>query len=227
MRVFTRKGEMRNPARRSNGTDLAFDIHTQIGRQCIGAKVNHKLVPLSHLAQRRRFGTGDHHQARSSSPRMIGWAMKTAKARHKDWAEPGASRRRSSQWWVERPRGLRRLRQYAKRRWSYSIDMLIAHFRARSAMHLYHQVARGKHDPAKIEGNDPRWQAGAAQSRAQAEERSLEEVVAEHPRRGARRSAHRLRPVKIDYQTASVIPSPGTMSSDLLLLVGEGIASIA
>lgn len=46
--VFTPKGEMRTMPVGATALDFAFDIHTKIGERCIGAKVNHKLVPLSH-----------------------------------------------------------------------------------------------------------------------------------------------------------------------------------
>ncbi len=46
--VFTPKGEMRSLPVNSTALDFAFDIHSQVGAKCIGAKVNHKLVPLSH-----------------------------------------------------------------------------------------------------------------------------------------------------------------------------------
>lgn len=46
--VFTPKGEMRTLPANSTTLDFAFDIHTKVGEKCIGAKVNHKLVPLSH-----------------------------------------------------------------------------------------------------------------------------------------------------------------------------------
>ncbi len=46
--VFTPKGEMKTLPVRSTALDFAFDIHTRIGETCIGAKVNHKLVPLSY-----------------------------------------------------------------------------------------------------------------------------------------------------------------------------------
>lgn len=47
--VFTPKGQLRILPKGSTSLDFAFDIHTDIGAQCIGAKVNHKLVPLSHV----------------------------------------------------------------------------------------------------------------------------------------------------------------------------------
>lgn len=46
--VFTPKGEMRTLPVGATALDFAFEIHTQVGEKCLGAKVNHKLVPLSH-----------------------------------------------------------------------------------------------------------------------------------------------------------------------------------
>ena len=45
--AFTPKGELRILPNKATALDFAFDIHTQIGMECIGAKVNQKLVPLS------------------------------------------------------------------------------------------------------------------------------------------------------------------------------------
>ncbi len=49
--VFTPKGDIKTIPQGSTALDFAFEIHTDIGEQCIGAKVNHKLVPLSHTLQ--------------------------------------------------------------------------------------------------------------------------------------------------------------------------------
>lgn len=46
--VFTPKGQLKRLPAGSTALDFAFDVHTDIGMSCIGAKVNHKLVPLSH-----------------------------------------------------------------------------------------------------------------------------------------------------------------------------------
>ena len=54
--VFTPKGEIKTMPSGCTALDFAFQIHTFLGSHCIGAKVNHKLVPLSHKLQ-----SGDYH----------------------------------------------------------------------------------------------------------------------------------------------------------------------
>ena len=46
--TFTPKGEVFMMPKGSTALDFAFRIHTQVGSQCMGAKVNHKLVPISY-----------------------------------------------------------------------------------------------------------------------------------------------------------------------------------
>ena len=46
--VYTPKGDIKMLPTNSSALDFAFYIHTAIGSKCIGAKVNHKLVPISH-----------------------------------------------------------------------------------------------------------------------------------------------------------------------------------
>jgi len=46
--IFTPNGDLRRLPANATALDFAFEIHSQVGAKCIGAKVNHKLVPLSH-----------------------------------------------------------------------------------------------------------------------------------------------------------------------------------
>ncbi len=46
--VFTPKGEIKSMPANATALDFAFSIHSFLGTHCIGAKVNHKLVPLMH-----------------------------------------------------------------------------------------------------------------------------------------------------------------------------------
>lgn len=52
--VYTPKGDLKILPMGASALDFAFSIHTDIGFRCIGAKVNYKLVPLSH-----KLRTGD------------------------------------------------------------------------------------------------------------------------------------------------------------------------
>ena len=80
--VFTPKGEIRTLPTGCTALDFAFSIHTFLGSHCIGAKVNHKLVPLSHKLQ-----SGDQVEILTSksqhvSPSWINF-VSTAKAKAK------------------------------------------------------------------------------------------------------------------------------------------------
>jgi GTP pyrophosphokinase len=46
--VFTPKGELKTMPQGATALDFAYSLHSGIGNSCIGAKVNHRLVPLSH-----------------------------------------------------------------------------------------------------------------------------------------------------------------------------------
>lgn len=47
--IYTPKGDMRVLPKNATALDFAFDIHSELGAHCIGAKVNYRLVPLSHV----------------------------------------------------------------------------------------------------------------------------------------------------------------------------------
>jgi guanosine-3',5'-bis(diphosphate) 3'-pyrophosphohydrolase len=60
--VFTPKGELKTLPSGATSLDFAFDIHSDVGSHCIGAKVNNKLVPLSH-----KLKSGDQVEVLTSS----------------------------------------------------------------------------------------------------------------------------------------------------------------
>lgn len=80
--VFTPKGEIKTMPQNCTALDFAFSLHTDIGSHCIGAKVNHKLVPLSHKLQ-----SGDQVEILTSKSQRVQpeWEVyaTTARARNK------------------------------------------------------------------------------------------------------------------------------------------------
>ena len=80
--VFTPKGEIKTMPAGCTALDFAFSIHTFLGSHCIGAKVNHKLVPLSH-----KLNSGDQVEILTSKSQHVqpSWInfVSTAKARAK------------------------------------------------------------------------------------------------------------------------------------------------
>ena len=80
--VFTPKGDIKTLPQGATALDFAYALHTNIGNKCIGAKVNHRLVPLSHP-----LASGDQVEiltSRSQEPQAE-WLnfVTTAKARSK------------------------------------------------------------------------------------------------------------------------------------------------
>ena len=84
--VFTPKGEIVTLPSGATALDFAFHIHTFLGSHCIGAKVNHKLVPLSHVLK-----GGDQVEIITSNSQHVQpeWTsfVTTAKARSKIQAQ--------------------------------------------------------------------------------------------------------------------------------------------
>ena len=80
--IFTPKGEIKTMPNGCTALDFAFSIHTFLGSHCIGAKVNHKLVPLSHKLQ-----SGDQVEILTSKSQYVqpSWInfVSTAKAKGK------------------------------------------------------------------------------------------------------------------------------------------------
>jgi GTP pyrophosphokinase len=72
--VYTPKGEIKDLPKGSTPLDFAYQVHSELGHRCIGAKVNGKLVPLNY-----RLNNGDVVEIVAS---------KAAKAPSRDWLNP-------------------------------------------------------------------------------------------------------------------------------------------
>ena len=91
--AFSPKGDLKVLPAGSTALDFAFEIHTQIGAHCLGAKVNQKLVPLSYV-----LNNGDQIEIITSSKQRptedwLKFVVTTkAKSKIKDWLKDDKKR---------------------------------------------------------------------------------------------------------------------------------------
>jgi guanosine-3',5'-bis(diphosphate) 3'-pyrophosphohydrolase len=138
--AFTPKGEMKTLPINATALDFAFDIHTKVGEKCIGAKVNHKLVPLSY-----KLKSGDQVEILTSNKQVpkedwLGYVV-TARAKSKIKNALKEERRKISEDGREQ---LERKFNHLKIDFTVSnINELANHFKLPSSQELFYRVAMG------------------------------------------------------------------------------------
>ena len=145
--VFTPKGELRTLPVGSTALDFAYSIHTQVGNNCLGAKVNHKLVPLSHVLK-----SGDQVEIITSARQhpKLDWLQYVSTARAKGKIKAALKEERKKQ--AEEGKEIldRKLKQFKIAHTPENIQKLLDHFRLPAPVDLYYEVAIGKIDQKDI-----------------------------------------------------------------------------
>jgi guanosine-3',5'-bis(diphosphate) 3'-pyrophosphohydrolase len=136
--VYTPKGEVKMLPTGSTALDFAFAIHSAIGSKCIGAKVHHKLVPLSH-----KLRSGDQVEIITSNKQKptedwLGFAVTAkAKTRIKD-----ALREEKRKIAEEGKYTLqRRLENMGAAYNFHNIEELVQYYKLPSALDLHYKIA--------------------------------------------------------------------------------------
>ncbi|MGM9693256.1 MAG: RelA/SpoT family protein [Alloprevotella sp.] len=133
--VFTPKGELRKMPAGATVVDFAFSVHTFLGSHCLGAKVNHKLVPLSY-----KLKSGDQVEILTSNKQHVKdeWLnfATTAKARGKIQAALRRERRELQKMGEEVVRLFLTQAAFEPTTAIYERLALFHHFRSRDALFL-------------------------------------------------------------------------------------------
>ena len=143
--IFTPKGELRVLPIGSTILDFAYDIHTDIGDKCIGAKVNNRLMPLSY-----QLINGDQLEIITSPKQKPNeeWLrfVVTARAKQKIKSSLNEERRLI----VEDGKEIlsRKFKQFNLRSTNHNISFLERYFNLLSTSELYFRIAKGKIDLA-------------------------------------------------------------------------------
>jgi GTP pyrophosphokinase len=137
--VYTPKGDLKILPMGATALDFAFSIHTDIGFRCIGAKVNYRLVPLSH-----KLRTGDQVEVITSSKQKPSedWLnfVVTAKAKSKIKDSLKEEKRVIAQDGKEMLE--RKLDRLGVTLSSHNQTELMQFFKMNSPLDLYFQIAR-------------------------------------------------------------------------------------
>lgn len=145
--VFTPKGELRVLPNGSTILDFAYDIHTDIGDKCIGAKVNNRLVPLSY-----QLLNGDQLEIITSSKQKPNeeWLRFVISARAKQKIKSSLNEERKAIAQDGREILERKFKQHNIRFTSDNIAFLEKFYGMPSGTELYFRIAKGKIDLAKL-----------------------------------------------------------------------------
>ena len=136
--IYTPKGDVKMLPIGATALDFAFAVHSEVGSKCIGAKVNHKLVPISH-----KLRSGDQVEIITSNKQKPSedWLnfVVTAKARSKikdSLKEEKKSIADEGKYTVQR-----KLEGLGVAFQPHNIEELLAFYKLSAPLELYYQVA--------------------------------------------------------------------------------------
>lgn len=141
--VFTPKGDVKKMPTRSTVLDFAFSLHSDLGFHCIGAKVDHRLMPISYVLQ-----SGDQVEILTSASQQptIEWldmcTTSKAKAQLKTYLKSEIKEKTDSG--QHRVEGV--LMAAKQRVNAESIQILLDHYNFRNKEELYYNVGADKVD---------------------------------------------------------------------------------
>ena len=147
--VYTPKGDVKMLPIGSTALDFAFSVHSAIGSKCIGAKVNHKLVPISH-----KLRSGDQLEVITSNKQKPteDWLsmVVTAKARNRIKDALKEEKRKVSEdgkYFAEK-----KLLAIGATMTQHNLEELAAFYKLPSALDLFYQIAIKKINLKELSG---------------------------------------------------------------------------
>lgn len=145
--AFTPKGDLVTLPNGATALDFAFDIHTEVGAHCLGAKVNQKLVPLNHVLK-----NGDQVEILTSKKQKpnedwLNYVVSSkAKSKIKD------SLKEEMKMFVQDGKEVvkRKLKQLKINFGQEALEQLTAYFEVKTPTDLFYLIGKGKIDHNQI-----------------------------------------------------------------------------
>jgi guanosine-3',5'-bis(diphosphate) 3'-pyrophosphohydrolase len=145
--VFTPKGELKTLPHGATALDFAFDIHTQVGSKCIGAKVNNKLVPINYVMK-----NGDQIEILTSSKQKPheDWLRFVVTSKAKGRIKDALKEEKKKAAEEGKEIILRKLKQMKIEPTQAVFDQMREFFNAPTHIDLYYRIGKGFINPTDI-----------------------------------------------------------------------------
>jgi GTP diphosphokinase / guanosine-3',5'-bis(diphosphate) 3'-diphosphatase len=145
--VFTPKGELKVLPFGATALDFAFEIHTEVGAKCIGAKVNQRLVPINH-----KLKNGDQVEILTSNKQKPteDWLNSVMTSKAKAKIKDALREDKKSIMMDGKEIVQRKLKQMRIEFTSEIVEQLRAYFETKTPNEFYYKVGRGVIDATSI-----------------------------------------------------------------------------
>ncbi|MFA0960861.1 bifunctional (p)ppGpp synthetase/guanosine-3',5'-bis(diphosphate) 3'-pyrophosphohydrolase [Roseivirga sp. BDSF3-8] len=145
--VFTPKGDLRTLPHGATALDFAFDIHTEIGANCLGAKVNQRLVPLNHILK-----NGDQVEILTSKKQKPNedWLKFVATSKARSAIKDALKEEKKASASEGKDIVRRKLRQMKLPMNDVTLNQMRAFFEQKTVLDMYYKIGKGSIDPTHI-----------------------------------------------------------------------------
>jgi GTP diphosphokinase / guanosine-3',5'-bis(diphosphate) 3'-diphosphatase len=145
--VFTPKGDLKVLPNGATALDFAFEIHSEVGAKCIGAKVNQKLVPINH-----KLKNGDQVEILTSNKQRPNedWLNQVVTTRAKAKIKDALKEEKKSTIMDGKEIVQRKLKQMKMEFNSEVVEQLRAYFETKTPNEFYYKIGKGVIDATSI-----------------------------------------------------------------------------
>ncbi len=139
--VFTPAGKLTSLPQGATALDFAFEIHSELGATCIGAKVNKKLVPLS-----TKLKNGEQIEILSSAKQKPNedWLKFVITSKAKSRIKDQVKEEKKKAAGIGKEIVLRKLKQMKLELNNDTIHRMVAHFKTKTTLDFFYDVGIGK-----------------------------------------------------------------------------------
>lgn len=137
--AFTPKGELKTLPSGATALDFAYEIHSQIGSKCIGAKINNRLVPISHVLK-----NGDQVEILTSSKQKPNedWLRFVVSSKAKGHIKDSLKEEKKQAAQEGKEIIMRKLKQLKVEASQDTLEHMREYFNAKTHFDLYYRVGR-------------------------------------------------------------------------------------